>query len=186
MLEDRSARADARRRGIAVPGHVTVAGPPIADIPQQRNGRWTQVFTFSFTVDAAGRPLGRFRLGRGVSVGDPGVSTVQDIRVHGIVTEVNYAASTITIAYTRNATSSRGPAHIRQPRPHLAPGEEVELLPALKYAGLGDRYEPVGPPPRTHAAPPSVPSYCPLCPLRSAPSRRTCDDRLRLGPLADP
>jgi hypothetical protein len=151
ILEDRFARADARRRGIAVPGRVTVADRPIADPPRQRNGRWAQVFTFSFTVDAGGRPLGRFRLGRGVAVGDVGVNTAEDVRVHGIVTNVNHAASTITIAYTRNATSSLGPTFIREPRPRLAPGEDVELLPALKYAGLGDGYEPIGPAPRTHA-----------------------------------
>jgi hypothetical protein len=169
ILEDQFARADARRRGIALPGRVTLAGRPSADPPRSRNGQWTQVFTFSFTVDVGGRPLGRFRPGRGVAVGDVGVNISEDIRVHGIVTEVNHAASTITISYARNATSRRGAAFIREPRSRITPGEQIELLPALKHAGLSDGYEPVGRAPRTHAGSAARPVVLPAAQLTPRP-----------------
>jgi hypothetical protein len=72
----------------------------------------------------------------------------------GTVTATDYGASTITVTYVKKATSSIGPQRIRTPAARVAAGETIELIPSRRHANLGDRYEPVGPPPSTHARPP--------------------------------
>lgn len=154
-VEDSFARASARQRGIAAPGIVISAPPPVAGQPTMRGTSWEQIFTFEFTLSAPGRQLGRMREGRQVSFGPDGLGDLRQVIDEGTVTATNYAASTITITYVRKATSTRGPDRIRIPGPRVAAGATIELImPSRRHASLNKRHDPVGPPPSTHASRP--------------------------------
>jgi hypothetical protein len=112
---------------------------------------WEQTFTFEFTLSAPGRRLGRMREGRQVSSGPAGLDDIRQVTGDGTVTATDYAASTITITYIRKATSTIGSQRIRPPAARVVAGETIELIPSRRHAELHDRYEPVGPPPSTHA-----------------------------------
>lgn len=151
-VEDSFQRASDRQRGIAVPGVVISAPPPTAGPPEIVRTSWQQTFTFEFTLSAPGRQLGRMREGKQVSFGPAGLGDLSQVLGDGTVTITDYVNSTVTITYTKKATSSVGPDRIRTPRPLVTSGAEVELIPCRRYARLNERYEPVGPTPSTHAS----------------------------------
>lgn len=154
VLEDPFARAEARRRGIALPGSVIDAPAPVVGGAVLRSGKWERVYTYTFTLQVAGsRSLGRYRQGKDVSFGPFGFAGVGSVLGEGVVRSVDHSSRTLEVAYTRKATSARGPDAVRQPAPYVVAGNQVEVLPSCKYAHLGDDFMPVGPSPRTHHRP---------------------------------
>jgi hypothetical protein len=138
---------------------------------------WQQVYTFEFTVQVQGRrPLGRFRVGKALSFGPYGVSTLAAVTGEGTVVSTDFAADTVTIAYDRTATSKVRPDRIRMPAPRVSQGEHIELLPHCRWAKLGSQFDFSGPAPPTHVVPPDG-SQIMLRPSTAAPCRLPKDLR---------
>jgi hypothetical protein len=156
IIEDGVARADARRRGIALTGRIISAPPPSASPPQLESGKWSSSFTFNATIAVDGqRPLGRFREGSETSFGTVGVTDVDDLRgCDATVTAVDHPNRTITVAYRKTATSARGPDRIKVPPSPFALGSGIELLPSCRFATLHDQSFFAGARPATHVRPP--------------------------------